>query len=75
MRTTVDIPDETYRAVKVMAAERGETVRELILKGLDTVLRTRKPTYMEWGAQEVPPAGPGPIEADLETNDELIGFP
>jgi hypothetical protein len=38
MRTTVDIPDETYRALKVMAAERGTTVRELLLDGLKTSL-------------------------------------
>ena len=42
MRTTVDIPDEVYRAVKVLAAERGTTVRELVLEGLQTVMRTRK---------------------------------
>ena len=42
MRTTVDIPDEVYRAVKVLAAERGTTVRELVLEGLQMVMRTRK---------------------------------
>ena len=42
MRTTVDVPDDIYRAIKVMAAERGTTVRELVLEGLETVMRTRK---------------------------------
>jgi hypothetical protein len=37
MRTTVDIPDETYRAIKIMAAQRGTTVRELVLEGLEAV--------------------------------------
>jgi hypothetical protein len=47
MRTTVDIPDDTYRAVKVLAAERGTTVRELVLEGLETVMRTRKQSRRE----------------------------
>ena len=75
MRTTVDIPDETYRAIKVMAAERGGTVRELILEGLETVLRTRK---MPSKGLDLPEASSGElvqIEIDHETNDELIGFP
>jgi hypothetical protein len=75
MRTTVDLPDETYRAVKVMAAERGGTVRELILEGLEMVMRTRKPTHNGWESPGVPSAEPGSIEIDHETNDELIGFP
>ncbi len=75
MRTTVDIPDETYRTVKVAAAEQGRTVRELILEGLETVLRTRRPTRGDWESTEVPRAESGSIEIDRETNDELIGFP
>ena len=75
MRTTVDIPDEMYRAIKVMAAERGGTVRVLILEGLETVMRTRKPPRSGWEPPEDPSAEPGSMEADRETNDELVGFP
>ena len=75
MRTTVDIPDETYRTIKVMAAERAGTVRELIIEGLETVLRTRKPARRDWESPETPSAEVGSIEVDRETNDELIGFP
>ena len=75
MRTTVDIPDETYRTIKVPAAEQGRTVRELILEGLETVLRTKKPARRGWESPELPSAEPWSIEADRETNDELIGFP
>jgi hypothetical protein len=38
MRTTVDIPDETYRKLKVKAAEENSTVRQVVLEGLDLVL-------------------------------------
>ena len=37
MRTTIDIPDETYRAIKIVAAERGKTLRDLVLEGLEAV--------------------------------------
>ncbi len=34
MRTTIDIPDETYRKLKVKAALEGETVRQIVLRGI-----------------------------------------
>ena len=43
MRTTIDIPDETYRSLRILAAERGETLRALVLEGLEIVKRTSKP--------------------------------
>lgn len=74
MRTTVDIPDDVYRAVKVLAAERGTTVRELVLEGLETVMRTRKAGHLE--SPETPPhAEIGGLEISQESNDDLIGFP
>ena len=76
MRTTVDIPDEIYRTVKVMAAERGTTVRELVLEGLETVMSTRKTGRMGLESP-VAPGGTklGGLEVEHETNDDLIGFP
>jgi len=74
MRTSVDIPDEVYKAVKVLAAQRGTTVRELVLEGLEMVLRTRKPARKGWEPPEVRPE-PGTLEIDHETNYDLIGFP
>jgi hypothetical protein len=75
MRTTVDIPDEVFRAVKVMAAEQGATVRELVLEGLEMVMRTRKAARMGLGSREIPSAKHGTLEVDQESSDELIGFP
>lgn len=68
MRTTVDIPDELYRAIKITAAERSTTVRELVLEGLETVMRTRKTGHAGLEAPEA-------ANADQETSDDLIGFP
>ncbi len=75
MRTTVDIPDETYRAIKVMAAEQGITVRELILEGLQVVMRDRQTTRKGLELPEIPSFRPLALEIDRETNDELVGFP
>ena len=38
MRTTVDIPDPVYRQLKSKAAMRGCSVKELILRGVETEL-------------------------------------
>jgi hypothetical protein len=39
MRTTVDIPDATYRLLKSRAASEGGTVKQLLLRGAEAVLR------------------------------------
>jgi hypothetical protein len=75
MRTTVDIPDEMFRKVKVMAAEQGVTVRELVLEGLEIVLRARKAVRMRLGSRETPSPEPGALEVDRESHDDLVGFP
>jgi hypothetical protein len=75
MRTTVDIPDEMFRKVKVMAAEQGSTVRQLILEGLEIVMRTRKAARLGLGSREIPSAESGALEVGQESNDDLIGFP
>ena len=38
MRTTVDIPDPTYRKLKSEAAQRGCSVKALILRGVEAQL-------------------------------------
>ncbi len=64
-----------FRAVKVMAAEQGSTVRALILEGLETVMRNRKADRAGLASRESPSAEPEALEVDQESNDELIGFP
>lgn len=75
MRTTIDIPDEIYRAVKVMAAERDTTVREIALRGIQLALA---------GADEKPvrrlklplirSSQPGTLNLTNEQIDELTAF-
>jgi hypothetical protein len=75
MRTTVDIPDETYRAIKVMAAERGGTVRELVLEGLEMVMRIKDTPRKRFESPVIRSTQAGSTVIDHETMDDLIGFP
>lgn len=44
MRTTVDIPDPVYRRLKSAAAQRGCSVKELVLRGVRAELEGARPT-------------------------------
>jgi hypothetical protein len=44
MRTTIDIPDQLFRRTKAVAALRGSTMKDLIVKALEReVLAGKKP--------------------------------
>jgi hypothetical protein len=43
MRTTLDIPDETYRELKIKAANEGVPVRQIVLRGIRNELEPSKP--------------------------------
>lgn len=75
MRTTVDVPDDIYRAIKVMAAERGTTVRELVLEGLETVMRTRKTGSKQLEPPQALRSERDGQEVSQETSEDLVGFP
>jgi len=40
MRTTVDLPDDLARAVKIRAAERGETLKEVLVRAVEREVAT-----------------------------------
>lgn len=42
MRTTIDIPDGTYKSVKMLAVEHDSTVKDLVLEGLNLLLSQRR---------------------------------
>jgi hypothetical protein len=75
MRTTVDIPDETYRDLKIKAAYEGKPVRQIVLRGIQRELA---------GAEEKPvrklqlplihSSHPGTLELTNEQIDELTAF-
>ena len=76
MRTTVDIPDSIYRRLKSRAASEGSSVKELILRGTQQVLkeRPRKPGRRV-KFPLIPSKQPGTLELDNERIFEIISFP
>jgi len=38
MRTTIDIPEEEYRRLKIKAAREGVAIRQIVLRGIEYAL-------------------------------------
>ena len=76
MRTTVDIPDLLYRELKAKAAKEKRSVKELILRGVQSELRS-KATKKRWRVSLplVRSKRPGSLEVDNEKIYDLISFP
>ena len=72
MKTTIDLPDETLRAAKVVAAGRGVTLRQWFTEALEEKLRSSAadPRVAE---REVPPwmAGFGAL-SDLASENRRV---
>ena len=76
MRTTMDIPDETYRDLRIKAAREGKPMRQIVLRGIQRELE---------GAEETPvrklqlplirSSRPGTLELTNEQIDEVTAFP
>ncbi len=76
MRTTVDIPDDTYRLLKGKAASEGATVKELVLRGVGFVLTAEQPKPLPRLKLPLIKGGvPGSLKLDNEKIYDLIGFP
>jgi hypothetical protein len=76
MRTTVDIPDGTYRLLKSRAASEGTSVKELVLRGVEVVLAAEKPVRRRRLVLPVVKSKrPGSLQIDNERIHDLIGFP
>jgi hypothetical protein len=44
MRTTLDIPDEVYRRLKIKAAVEGEAIRKIALRGIMREINEQPPS-------------------------------
>jgi plasmid stability protein len=74
MRTTIDIPDETYRRLKVKAAMEGRSLREIVLRGVDQALLDAK-TVHKFEVPMIPSSRAEKLEITNEQIYDLIGFP
>ena len=75
MRTTVDIPDTTYRKLKSKAAQQGCSVKELVLRGVEKQLQggSRKKGRIQLPI--VRSKEPGTLRLTNEQIYEIIPFP
>jgi plasmid stability protein len=76
MRTTIDIPDKTYRALKVRAATAGETVRTIALRALERELAADgRRLVRRLSAPILKSYAPGSINLTNEQIHDLIDLP
>ena len=76
MRTTVDIPDSLYRQLKSKAANEGSSVKELILRGVESELEgTQKRKKHRVSLPIVKSKRPGTVQLDNAKIFEIIPFP
>ena len=76
MRTTVDIPDSLYRALKTKAASEGVSIRQLVLQGVDALLNEGvKRPRKRLKVPIINSGKPGSLKLDNEKIYDLIGFP
>lgn len=72
MRTTVDIPDETYRAVRVLAAQRGTTVKQLVLEGLELVRAEKQKPKNRFAVPVIRSKHPGTLHLTNEQIEDIL---
>ena len=76
MRTTVDIPDPLYRQLKTKAASEGRSVKELILRSVESELHhTKRSRGKPIVAPIIKTGRPGTLDIDNAKIFEIIPFP
>jgi len=77
VRTTVDIPDYIYRRLKTRAAEEASSIKKLILRGVEQVLRDkrRKPRHKRAKLPLIPSNRPSTVHLDNARIYDIISFP
>ena len=74
MRTTIDIPDTTYRELKVKAAQEGLTVRQIVLRGIKHELKPPvvRPHANRFQIPVIPSSMPGTLRLTNEQIDDIL---
>jgi hypothetical protein len=74
MRTTVDIPDETYRQLKIKAAQEGKPVRQIVLRGIERELRPAEaqPERKKFQIPLIHSTQPGTLHLTNEEIDDIL---
>jgi hypothetical protein len=74
MKTTLDIPDATYRALKIKAANEGVTVRHIVLRGIQSELEptVHQPARKQFQVPVIPSSRPGTLHLTNEQIDDIL---
>ena len=74
MRTTVDIPDDTYRELKIKAAREGMPVRQIVLRGIHRELAgpEAKSAAKRFRVPVIRSARPGTLHLTNEQIDDIL---
>jgi hypothetical protein len=76
VRTTVDIPDSLYQELKSKAAREKRSVKEIILRGVESEVKSRsKKKRRRVVLPLIRSKRPGTLEIDNEKIYDLISFP
>lgn len=76
MRTTIDIPEPVYRQLKGRAAKEGTSTKELILRGVENILREpRRKSGRRVKLPIIRSKYPGTLKLDNATIDEILSTP
>jgi hypothetical protein len=75
VRTTLDIPDEAYRRLKIKAAVEGKTIRKIALRGILREIDEPDSALPRLSEPILKSYAPGSIDIDSEKIYDLIGFP
>ncbi len=76
MRTTVDIPDTVYRRLKTRAANEGRPAKELILRGVELILKKGpRKSRRRIKLPLIRSKQPGTLELNNDRIFEIISFP
>ena len=71
MRTTIDVPDALMRAAKARAAERGESLKDLVNRALAHELGLASGTTRKTGRVTFPLIARDAAPTVLVTNDDI----
>jgi hypothetical protein len=74
MRTTIDIPDEVYRRLKVKAASEGRTLREIALRGIEREIHPGGASIppAKFRIPVIPSSRPGTLNLTNEDIDDIL---
>lgn len=76
MRTTVDIPDPIYKRLRSRAVSEGSTAKELILRGVEQILKDKKKkSRRRVKLPIVRSKRPGELQIDNAKIYDVISFP